>query len=78
MDNGKLIPVTDKVFGRLSEGKITLVFNGRAIGHVPIDENNIVLKDTNGFLLENFKIYKKDDGTPDKDHYADDCDLGWC
>ena len=70
--------ITSEVIGKIENGKMVLYYEGRTIGHIPLNEELPHLEE--GYQIKNGDIHSSliPSSQPSPDSYVNDCDLGWC
>jgi hypothetical protein len=69
------VNITNKITGKLQEGKVILYHNHKPIGEILVAEDGMTMYD--GFELRESHVFAV--GAHDfEDQYAQNCDMGWC
>jgi hypothetical protein len=67
--------ITDKVTGRLEDGRLVLYHNHQPVGMMELPGTALM---SDGYLFENGRILSDGKHPKTLGTYADDCDTGWC
>ena len=71
------VNITRKITGKLEDGKLILYHNHQPIGELPVQDQALTMYD--GFELDQAQSHVYAVGSyAFEDHYAKNCDMGWC
>ncbi len=74
--------VTNKVYGKMDQGSMSLYLNKDIIGKIRFTNQGNLYEMGEGFEFEGDKIYRQDSNSApearSQQQLVDDCEFGWC
>ncbi|MGM7702681.1 DUF2553 family protein [Pseudalkalibacillus sp. Hm43] len=74
--------VTNKVYGKMDQGSMSLYLNKDIIGKIRFTNQGNLYEMGEGFEFEGDKIFRQDSNSAPKaqgqQQLVDDCEFGWC
>ncbi|SEM90327.1 DUF2553 family protein [Lihuaxuella thermophila] len=74
--NSCRINITRKVTGKMEAGGLVLYHNRSPVGKINMQTGEVEIYD--GYTMEDNHIYAVGDHRVFQNHYAHNCDMGWC
>lgn len=68
--------ISDKVTGRLEDGRLVFYHNHQPVGEMDLRTKEMSMRE--GYMMDGAQIFAADNKTKLQPRYADDCDVDWC